>query len=220
MKTFIYIVSLLILVLLSCKKEYTTTVIGTVINSGSRQPIDSVLVVLQDGIAGDGFLGDGKTTGNGSTTSTYTDASGRFKITLEGESPFFYAKKSRYNFVNPRDGSHEITGLGKGGNYDFTVEMDAEAHFNPNIKGINSVFSDSVFIDSGVTIPSMYILSNMVVLFGNGPHKFCNKCEGLFAKGDHFYSYWMKYQIKGIWKQKIDSVYIKSFTTFTDTIYY
>jgi len=38
--------------------------------------------------------------------------------------------------------------------------------------------------------------------------------------GDFFNPYWIKYQIDGQWKEKIDSVYVKSFETFTDTIYY
>jgi hypothetical protein len=52
------------------------------------------------------------------------------------------------------------------------------------------------------------------------PHKLWEGGTGLYADGDFYYPYWMKYQIRGVWQQKIDSVFIKSFTTYTDTIYY
>jgi hypothetical protein len=44
---------------------------------------------------------------------------------------------------------------------------------------------------------------------------------GLLARGDLYYPYGIIWQEHGIWqKGKIDSVFIKSFETYRDTIYY
>lgn len=51
-------------------------------------------------------------------------------------------------------------------------------------------------------------------------HKFWEGGKGLYANGDFYYHYWMKYQVHGVWKERLDSVFIKSFTTYTDTIFY
>ena len=44
--------------------------------------------------------------------------------------------------------------------------------------------------------------------------------SGPFAVGDTYAEYQIAYTRNGQWETKIDSVYIKSFETFTDTIYY
>ncbi|HON53193.1 MAG TPA: hypothetical protein P5243_11105 [Bacteroidales bacterium] len=57
--------------------------------------------------------------------------------------------------------------------------------------------------------------------YGNGPHKFSATGVGLLARGDFYYPYGIIWQENGVWQTgRIDSVYIKSFETYTDTIYY
>lgn len=212
-------------IITGCEREKLTTVEGKVVNAGSKEPIDSVLVVLQDGLSGGGMLGGGHTTGDGSVKSVYTDANGHFKISMVSESPFFYAKKDHYNFLNPRDGSHEITGLGRGETYNFTVEMEAEADFAPILKPKDGGTNNDIikFLD-GYTYPlwadfEQYGSSTSQKFYGKGPFKLFENASSN-AIGDKYRTFKI-----GLWRNndsiiKVDSVYIKSFTTFTDTIYY
>ncbi|ASB48836.1 hypothetical protein CDL62_06670 [Alkalitalea saponilacus] len=61
-----------------CKEStYTTVVEGVVINTGSRQGIDSVLVTLQDGVSGTaGGFNLEMNTSSGKKNQVYTDANG------------------------------------------------------------------------------------------------------------------------------------------------
>ena len=74
----------------SCFKQpyYHTIVEGKVINWGSKQPIDSVLVVLSDGISSGGGwvnLGNNGGTSSNKKNSVYTNKLGEFKVELTGE---------------------------------------------------------------------------------------------------------------------------------------
>ncbi|SKB30332.1 hypothetical protein [Alkalitalea saponilacus] len=73
-------ITTLILLLMGtgCKEStYTTVVEGVVINTGSRQGIDSVLVTLQDGVSGTaGGFNLEMNTSSGKKNQVYTDANG------------------------------------------------------------------------------------------------------------------------------------------------
>jgi hypothetical protein len=44
--------------------------------------------------------------------------------------------------------------------------------------------------------------------------------DGSLIRGDLYYRYGINYTKNGVWHVKVDSVYVKAFETFTDTIYY
>jgi len=208
------------LVIIACNKEKTITKArGIVVNSGTGRPIEGVKVVMQDGISGSSspVMGDGNTTGSKKTVEYITKADGMFSLELEGEAPFIWAEKDSYRFVNLK-GAYEISSLQAGSDNNLKLNMDANSYFNPIYKGMNCINSDTICYGEDKSIPSLYLLRNNVKGFGNGPHGGGGK--GLLARGDHYYPFWIKYQIQGIWHERIDSVYISSFTTYTDTIYY
>jgi hypothetical protein len=219
MKTQLMISILLLFTIIGCKKDNTTTVEGTIVNSGTKEPLDSVMVVLQDGIAAGGALGGGNTVGNGSRVTTYTKANGYFKISIQSESPFLGIKKDRYST------DIGMESFKSGGNYSVRLEMDAEAYFQPILKSKDGGTTDDIvkFLD-GYTYPiwadfEQYGSSTSEKFYGKGPFSLYHTSSPN-AKGDIYRTFKI-----GLWRNndviiKIDSVYIKSFTTFKDTIYY
>jgi hypothetical protein len=217
------LIIILLVFLSSCKKNpapVITTIEGTVINIGSKQPIDSVKVTVVDGRSGsDSFFGSSKTSGTGKTVVKYTGTDGKFSISIEGISPVLYLDKTGYEFVYFREGSSDsFKEYLPGKKYTNEIlDLWADAYFKGVFKGKLCIVSDSVYFDEGEKIPLAFSKTTYLH-FGNGPFGLIDK--GWKGIGDKYFSYWMKYQIQGKWNQKIDSVYIKSFTIYTDTIYY
>lgn len=211
---------ILMVMLLSCKKEIPVThVSGIVVNSGTNKPIDSVEVRIQDGMLSDNLSGGKTYTGSGAIQKYITSSDGKFEFNFKANNPYILASKKQYRFRNP-NGAYEIYELLPGNTYNLSLQLDAYAFFNPVCKGVNCLISDTFILDLGNKIPKGYSkIATSFKYLGNGPHS-SHAGEGLLARGDHFNYYWMKYQIHGMWHEKIDSVFIKSFTTYTDTIYY
>lgn len=207
----------LLTILLSCKKETSLTIIeGKVINAGSKIPIDSVLVTLQDGI------GSANTIGSHQSTTTYTDKDGYFKISMKCEAPFLWLTKKGYEFVVMNEGAGQsVKGYYPGLHKNEILGLWAQAYFNASFIGLNCTSTDTSVIgaDEGNHVPLAWIKIG-IVFTGKGPHFGNLSNNGLYAWGDKYFPYWIVYQIQGTWHEKVDSVYIKSFTTYTDTIYY
>jgi hypothetical protein len=210
-------------VVLGCKKKTPIThVSGIVVNIGTKQPVTGALVVIQDGVGNNtgGLFPGSSNVGSGATQQITTGANGHFNFDFQGEAPFIWVEKEQYRFVNP-NGAFEIYSLSAGKTYtNLQLTLVAYAWFNPILKGHNCVSTDIVWIVGGSSlIPPMgggYLTFN-----GNGPTKFSEAGRGLLASGDWYYPYGIKWQEHGVWQAgRIDSVYIKSFTTYTDTIYY
>jgi hypothetical protein len=220
------LIIILLVFLSSCKKNpapVITTIEGTVINIGSKQPIDSVKVTVVDGRSGsDSFFGSSKTSGTGKTVVKYTGTDGKFSISIEGSSPVLYLEKTGYEFVYFREGSSDsFKEYNPGKKYTNEIlELWANAYFNPILKGINCQSNDTVLFDV-MFYNSLERAGFEHQYLGNGPFKYMEwDANGYPGIGDKYLRYWFKYQIQGIWRAKIDSVFIKSFTTYTDTIYY
>ena len=198
----------------ACKKEESklphTIVEGYIIHSGTKQPLDSVRVSIWDGI--------GTNTQNNYDT-TYTNAQGFFHIEVDGNEPVMFLYKKSYSFEYHLDGAAlGIIPLTVGVHKDMKFEMDAWAYINPWFQGRNSISTDTVLFD---LLSSKGIQEGWLsTYFGNGPHHFGNSFNGYLTKGDTYKAYWLKYQIKGKWYERVDSVYVPSFKTWSDTIYY
>ena len=137
---------LLIAVLYSCNKEIPVThVSGVVVNSGTNQPIDSVSVIIQDGVASDNILGSQKNVGTGASQEVLTSKDGKFEFNFKANNPFISATKKQYRFHNP-NGAYEIYELLPGNTYKLTLKMDAYAFFNPFFKSISPVSSNDTVI--------------------------------------------------------------------------
>jgi hypothetical protein len=211
-------------VLFSCKKENETpitTIEDKVINTGSKEPIDSVKVIAVDGVSTyDAFFGTSNNSGSGRYVITYTDINGKFNVSIKGNSPCIFLVKDGYRFVVFTYGSSENYKSYIAGNKykNEVLELWADAYFKGVFKGLSCLITDSVYFDEGNFVESLENLrSRNIWWFGNGPFSPYYAWKGI---GDKYFSYWMRYQVKGIWQVRLDSVFIKSFTTYTDTIYY
>jgi hypothetical protein len=220
MRNLLIIFALINFILVSCedKEERSLTVAeGYVIHSGTKKPLEGVRVSIWDGLPStDPLSTDSKSSGNYHVT--FTDSTGFFHIELNAKEPVMFLSKQDYTFEYHIDGAViGIIPLMVGENKNLLFEMDAWAYFNPWLKGSNSLINDTVLFD---LISSNGIKEGWLCTYkGNGPFKF-SSFDGYLAKGDKFKIYWLKYQIHGMWYERLDSVYIPSFTTFSDTIYY
>ena len=206
------------------KKIPITQVSGTVVNSGTKQPIAGILVVIQDGVGNNtsGLFSGSKNVGSGATQQITTGSDGRFNFTFQGEAPIIWAEHDQYRFLNP-NGAYEIYPMTAGKDYsNLQLTMDAYAWFNPVLKGHNCLQSDSVLVlGTRGYLPRGKGGGGYFTYSGNGPSKFGYSGEGLIARGDFYCPYGIQWQEHGVWQAgRIDSVYIKSFTTYTDTIFY
>ncbi len=227
MKKIIYPLFFL-LSLCGCKKENNlpiTTIEGKVINAGSKQPVDSVKVIAVDGVTTyNNFFGTTTSTSSGRYEITYTNAKGEFNISIRGNSPCIFLAKSGYQFVVVTYGSsdnYKSYNAGKTYNNEI-LGLWAQAHFNGSFICSNCTSTDTsvIGVDEGNHIPLSWIKIGFVYK-GKGPHFGDINSKGLSEFGDSYTPYWIVYQIKGVWQPAlIDSVFIKSFTTYTDTIYY
>jgi len=203
------------------KKQTITHVSGTVVNTGTKQPISGILVVMQDGVGNNtgGLFTGSSNVGTGATLQLTTGADGRFSFTFQGEAPVIWAEHDQYRFLNP-NGAYEIYTLAAGRDYtNLQLTMDAYAWFDPILKGHNCILTDSVLILGGDHyIPKAKGGGGYFTFRGNGPN---GGGYALIARGDFYYPYGIKWQEHGVWQAgRIDSVFIKSFTTYTDTIFY
>lgn len=214
----------------SCEKnkEYHTLIKGQVINAGSKASIDSVLVVIRDGIPSGGGWFDLGNTSSDKKNYTYTDKKGFFEIELIGEH-FAYLGLSKNGYLYEFNEGGSIIGYKPFSNGVFEneiLEMKANAWFKPILKSKEiSNNTDTIFFE---------ILSNhrseYDIVHGN-PYSstgFGSEFHGIGpfitysygSIGDTYQPFKIELKRKGIKTVMIDSVYIKSFEIYTDTIYY
>jgi len=203
----------------SCSKddEKTTVVSGIVIQSGNKQPLDSVRVTLRDGVstANDPiFPGQ---TASGCKNVAYTDKDGYFRVEITGEyGPFISLAKDKY--MPPYSGA--IIPMKWGANNAGKVfEMDAESHFEPTLFPINQTEHSTfcpLYYDGDDVCQSGWTKewdgTKIKVLY--------DLIYGLDCIGDKYLRYRLVYVRNGNTFTKLDSVYIKAFETYRDTIYY
>ncbi|HOT15579.1 MAG TPA: hypothetical protein PK252_12535 [Bacteroidales bacterium] len=215
MKTCLFI-SFLLLILYSCEPEKNspnTIAEGYIYHSGTKKPLKGVTVYIYDGLPG-------SSKGSNRIDSTHTDAFGFFHVELSAEEPVLDLYKENYDFEYTVEGAViGIVPLNVGNNLNLKFELDAYAYFKPYcLQGRNCNENDTVWYGFGRYINVPYAGNYL----GNGPHTLNTwpGDKGRLVKGDKYAYYWLKYQIKGEWHERIDSVYVPSFTTWADTIFY
>lgn len=207
-------------------EEFTTRVSGKVVNRFSQEPIEGAYIYLKDGVGASGGFTIDTETSSDKRSEMYTDANGEFSLELTGEySAYLGVGKEGYHEFEA-DGAG-IKSYGRnGGNFENqTIELKAEAYFNGTFAN-SGVFSDNDTLI--VTLLSYESLTSIMALVsdanpyvGEGPLLFCPHCnDGKLAEGDRYLRFKLDYTRNERWQTKIDSVYIKSFETYTDTIYY
>ena len=209
-------------------EEFTTTVSGKVINFGSKEPIEGVEVYLKDGI-GSSFFGVDGNTSSDKRNETVTDENGEFTVTLTGsyEAALSMGKEGYEFDPDWNDGvSVGVRGYGYGGgNYENQVfELKAEAYFRGVFEN-SGASSDQDTLN--ITLLSYKSLTSVMALVadenpfvGKGPFQFYGPSDKKRVVGDRYLRFKLEFTRDGVWQTKIDSVYIKSFETFADTIYY
>lgn len=196
---------------------------------GSKQPIEGVLVYLQDGISSGGFFPPGNTSSNKSNY-TYTDKDGKFRVELTGEhGAYLSLSKSRYLFEHEQAGAVQGVKPYSDGNFKNQIlEMKAEAYFGPILKSLKESFeSDILRVDMLFRLnrsPDPILLKKYEItgfdyeLYGKGP--FDLKDIAYLSIGHTYQPYKITLKRQGKTYYKLDSVFVKSLETFTDTIYY
>jgi hypothetical protein len=233
--TMIMVMAMVAITCFACKKEdekIETTVTGKVINYGSGEPIDSVFIILLDGLPGttNPFInldkGDSKEV---SYNTVYTDKNGEFSIKVTGRQPrvTFAPGKQGYEYEDPYPNiAIDYRDFEAGGVYYEEVKMKAEAYFNPVFaydpdKGpATKVIWYKVNKNAEGKLEKDY--SYTTEFEGNGPFKYCNICinDGAFSIGHTYFPYELEIHRNNQIETIIDSVFIKSFETYSDTIYY
>ncbi len=217
MKTTLYLTGILALLVIaaSCeKKERTTVVSGTVINAFSNQPIDSVKVSLLDGVSTAGEIIPGNTS-SGLSNVAYTNKEGKFKVQITGEYEPFLAF-SKQDYKAPNGGLIQNVDWGSNTN-DYVCKMIAKAWFNPVLAPKESFLSGSI---CPAKIPDIYCF-DLPHSPSQAPERFeWDGHYGWGANGDTYRWYILKFNRNGDYIEVIDSVYIKSLETYTDTIYF
>jgi hypothetical protein len=208
---------ILSILMFSCNKkdELTITVAeGYIYHSGTKKPLEGVKVLICDGLPY-------SHNGSNRRDSILTDVAGFFHVILQAEEPVLYLYKKDFTFEYEVEGAViGIVPLNIGNNLNLRFELDAWAYFRP--KCYYAIFLE----DQDTSYFSDYCANFISTEFkiGKGPHILYSDDyswdKGRLAKGDKFFHYWLKYQLNRIWNIKEDSVYITSFTTYSDTIYY
>lgn len=213
MKQVIVLLTTIAFFLLACKEDEkaVTTIQGTVVNIGSKEPVDSVMVVAVDGANNEK-----------AQVIKYTDTRGKFNVSIEGNNPCIYLVKEGYRFVVFSEGhgsSENFKAFAAGETFNNEVlELWADAYFKPIFVKKDCNPSDSTYIDEGNNIPLGFQKTTFLIQGCEPIDRW--SINGTKGIGDTYFHYWIKYQIQGVWNERIDSVYIPSFTTYTDTIYY
>jgi hypothetical protein len=208
--------------LMACHdEEYVTTINGTVINLGSRQPMAGAKVTLTDGIGGNWL--------NLSTSSdvfsvVYTDSLGKFSITLKGKHQASFSVGMKDCEYDPdwHDGiSIGVRGFSPGVHDDVICELWAYAWFDATFQEKPGPAADSLSVDlfrydqvlrSGKGIEGRLFI-------GTGPFEY-SSYKGAIVVGGRYQRYELKVHRNNVWTSTFDSVYIKSFETFDGVISY
>jgi hypothetical protein len=229
----IIIICIFALSIQSCKKNKDKgdlIVEGKVINIGTREPIESVLVILYGGNPFSNPLMPGVNTypPNGNNDTAYSNRNGEFYLKLKDESAAYLGwikdgyKNGKIIWYTDDDFKNISEGSGnkffKSGTKYIIIQYEAECTFNPVFKktGINS--KNDTLIVSITTYNHPTSFSDPVVYVGKSPFIF-ERDRG-YCTGNKYFHFKLYYTDSGIWKTKIDSVYVKSFETYSDTIYY
>src|SRR5690554_372471 len=228
------ILLMIIVTILSCKKKEGDYIVeGKIINAGSKEPIDSVSITLRGGYpynSGPFLQGMNDDPANDNYASTYTDKNGYFKLIIEDERQAYITwYKEGYNHgIVTKNGkelynNNDVVSISPYGKHFVTIEYEAECSFFPIFKKLgNNSIDDTlkVYVNSDYReYPREFDEYPDASFSGISPFEYKHNLF-YFSAGDTYFYYKLEYTDNSTWKTKIDSVYVESFETYTDTIYY
>jgi len=221
-----------ILIFQSCEKNKDRgdfIVEGKVINIGSDEPIDSVLVILYGGnpLSNPLMPGFNDNPPSRNNDTAYSDSNGEFYLKVKDESAAFLGwRKDGYKNGNivwyldnfETKSNEEGNKFFNPGTKNIMIEYEAKCTFNPVFKknGANSENDTLIVSITDYKHPNSF--SNQRTYVGQSPFIF-DRDRG-YCVGSEFFYYKLVFTDLGIWKIKIDSIYVESFETYSDTIYY
>jgi len=220
MKIKLIIFLLFILSFHSCKKDkqYTTYCAGRVI-SASSQPIEGVTILMVDSDPEYGI------SANNISKTTLTDKNGNFSLSITGNAntvTLIPSKSGYLEYQNPKYTSQNVNYMvfNSGANYsNLSIELDASAYFNPYLMStVPNTYNDTLIVN--VISYSYPETSDYGALYFYGKGPFELSTVDLYAIGDRYRKFKLQFTRNQQWVTKRDSVYIKAFTTYRDTIYY
>jgi hypothetical protein len=225
MKTQLFFIVVIMITILSCEKKVQTTVVsGIVLDAGSKQPIDSVLVTLLDGVSTAGEIIPGQTT-SGKKNVAYSNKEGKFRVEITGEySPFITLSKPRYGA--PHGGL--INSVKWGVANSMVYEMVAPSHFCGKFHNVGepvqelkiAIIGPYDLKDTSQAMSGENVEGWQLVFRTNkSTYDICKENLIFYTGvGNSFQRYQLRVKRNNSWEKRLDSVYIKGFETYTDTI--
>lgn len=202
---------------------------GKVINIGSGEPIDSVLVILYGGnpLSNPLMPGFNDNPPSGNNDTAYTNDVGEFSLIVKNESAAFlgWLKEGYENgeiFWYLDDFKTKSSGSGNKffspGTKKIIIEYEAECSFLPVFQksGINTSKDSLIVSIASFRCPDGFVSYRSY--FGKSPFKLDSDLG--YCTGDAFFHFKLDFTDNGIWKSIIDSIFVDSFKTYSDTIYY
>jgi hypothetical protein len=203
----------------SCKDDDNTITIaeGYIYHSGTKKPLEGVSIYIYDGLPY-------SNKGSSNRDSTLTNSSGFFHLEIEAEEPVLFPYKAGYSFEYVIGGAViGIVPLNVGENKNLRFELEAPAYFDPIfVNKYLNILDTLKFLD--------YAISSYNLKYGIGASGYIEhvgfepfspyKNYPRLSKGDKYHLYIIEVTRIGNKLTKIDSVYIPSFTTWADTIWY
>ena len=221
----IFFTTFILITSFSCNKnkdEGDFIIKGKIINAGSKEPIDSVLVILYGGnpMSNPFMPGFNDNPPNGNNDTTYTDKNGEFKLEIHNEKAAFigWVKDGYVNTKIYENGQETTNKFFTPCNTYVTLEYEAKCSFFPVfMKKINNINNDTLIV-----YISRYDFQKRFIPYRTyyGKSPFTLDSDFGYCTGNTYFHYKIEYTDNGIWKTKIDSLYVKSFETYNDTIYY
>ena len=221
---------------LDSDEEFTTRVSGTVVNRYTQEPIEGAYIYLKDGVGTSGVVIVDSETSSDKRSEMYTNADGAFALELTGKySVYLGVGKEGYREFIDQSTSAGIKSYGRnGGSFESQIiELEARAGFNPIFESTVPVSpTDSlaiIFQGTRTDLPASQLKNGWNIgwnrlYVGQQASRFITTTTldelVVLTSGDTYAEYQIAYTRNGQWQTKIDSVYIKAFETYTDTIYY
>ncbi len=213
-----FILGILFLSLMSsCSKlSQNTHVDGTVVNIITKDGVDSVEVIICDGLRHTGYAN------NENCKTTFTDSNGNFSIDIKSRQATIYFSKPDYQFSHYAAGSVDgVVFLRPGKNNNETFEIEPLCAFAPYFYSPHATNQDTLIRNIGQNYRSIYTFySNRDrAWYGKGPfkiHYFGDKTK----IGDMHTLYKLRFTRNGVWNEIIDSVFLAQGEVFQDTILY
>lgn len=211
-----YLLVLSVFIAFSCQKEDYYSIKGRVLNGGSGKPIEHVCLILYGNNSSQvPFLSDIKDDNyGGNIDTTYSDENGYFELFVKAESGFTpYIKAAKDGYFEFRQEGNTMLGY-------------ANCWFLPTfVKKQNASDNDCVRLyvttkyfspkNSTVSFKKIPIVEHM----GKSPFTI-DPSEKLYCYGDSYLYYKLECSNNDSSWFLIDSVFLSSFETYTDTIYY